>query len=54
MFFQAGHTLHFGGGYPENGWPNAHFEKTNNEGFNADFHTYKVDWTPDYIEFRYK
>ena len=34
--FQAGHTLHFGGGYPQNGWPNAHFEKTNSEGFNEE------------------
>ena len=48
---QAGSTLHFGGGYPENGWPNAHFDHTNAEGFDKDFHTYAVNWTPDFIEF---
>ena len=49
--FQAGHTLHYGGGYPENGWPKAHYEKRISEGFSADFHKFQVNWTPDYIEF---
>ena len=48
---QVGSTLHFGGGYPENGWPNAHFEKSNAAGFDQDFHKYQVNWTPDFIEF---
>ena len=47
----VGSTLHFGGGYPENGWPNAHFEKTNAAGFDQEFHKYQVNWTPDFIEF---
>ncbi len=47
----VGQTLHYGGGYPENGWPNAHVEKINPAGFDADFHTFQLDWTPDYIQF---
>lgn len=48
---QAGSTLHYGGGYPMNGWPKAHVEKQNSAGFNSDFHNYQVNWTPDFIEF---
>lgn len=47
----AGHTLHYGGGYPENGWPFAHYEKIIPEGFDKDFHKFQVNWTPDFIEF---
>jgi beta-glucanase (GH16 family) len=36
-----------------NGWPNAHCAKNTapGQGFNMDFHTFGVDWTPTYIAF---
>ena len=46
-----GSTLHYGGGYPLNGWPNAHVERPEPNGYNADFHKFQVNWTPDFIEF---
>ncbi len=48
---QYGATLHFGGGFPENGFENAHYEHSISEGLNVDFHNYQVNWTPDFIEF---
>ena len=46
-----GSTLHYGGGYPLNGWPKAHFDHSNLTGLNNDFHKYQLNWTPDCIEF---
>ena len=46
-----GSTLHYGGGYPLNGWPNAHVERPEPNGYNTDFHKFQVNWTPDFIEF---
>ena len=43
--------MHYGGGWPFNGWPKAHYEKQNSGGFHTDFHKYQVNWTPDFIEF---
>jgi len=50
---QVGQTLHYGGGGSLNGWPKAHCDKNTapGEGFNTDFHTFGVDWTPSYISF---
>lgn len=48
---QFGSTLHYGIDYTMNGWPKAHFEKNSVPGFNEDFHTYSVEWTPEYFKF---
>ncbi|XP_037961545.2 beta-1,3-glucan-binding protein [Plutella xylostella] len=48
---EAGSTLHYGP-YPElNGWERAHWERRNNRGYNAEFHRYQLEWTPDFIKF---
>jgi len=50
---QFGSTLQFGGGYPLNGYEKAHCEYNlpGGEGFNEDFHTFGLDWTPTYLAF---
>lgn len=44
-------TLHFGPGNRYDRWETAHFEKSNENGFNEDFHRYQLEWTEDYIKF---
>lgn len=50
---QFGSTLQFGGGYPLNGYEKAHcvYNLPGGAGFNEDFHTFGMDWTPDYLAF---
>ncbi|CAG7726697.1 unnamed protein product [Allacma fusca] len=50
----AGSTLHFGPGWPHNGWWAAHGEKNtpSGQGYDRDFHIYELEWTPSYIRFR--
>jgi len=50
----AGSTLHFGPGWPHNGWWAAHGEKNTpgGQGFDRAYHIYEVEWTPSYIRFR--
>jgi len=50
---QFGSTLQFGGGYPLNGFEKAHcvYNLPGGAGFNEDFHTFGLDWTPDYLAF---
>jgi len=48
---QTGSTLHYGVDYFTNGWPKAHWAKNDATGFDADFHLFQTEWTPDYISF---
>jgi len=50
---QYGSTLHFGVDYIINGQQYTHVQKNTapGQGFNADFHTYGVEWTPEKINF---
>lgn len=51
---QMGSTLHYGPGWPNNGWWAAHGERNTapNQGYDRDFHIYEVEWTPDSLTFR--
>ena len=48
---QVGSTLHFGPRWDINGWPTAHSERNQAPGFDRNFHTYKMVWTPERIQF---
>jgi len=50
---QFGSTLHYGPDPNYNGWPEAHFTTNSpvGEGFNKDFHVYKLTWTPENFTF---
>jgi beta-glucanase (GH16 family) len=48
---QMGSTLHFGPRWDINAWQTAHFEKNSRPPFSDGFHTYKIVWTPDFMEF---
>jgi beta-glucanase (GH16 family) len=48
---QIGSTLHFGPKTDSNGWPTAHYEKNQVPGFDTEFHTYKLVWTENKIQF---
>lgn len=49
---QIGSTLHFGPQSDFNGWRTAHYEKNiKNSTYASDFHTYRMEWTPEYIRF---
>lgn len=48
---QAGSTMHFGPAWNVNGWPTAHYTRNQNPGFDANFHNYKLVWTPTSIQF---
>lgn len=48
---QVTSTLHFGPNVHYNRQSYAHFEKQNAKGFDADFHLYQLNWTPDNISF---
>ncbi|XP_024940163.1 uncharacterized protein LOC107267136 [Cephus cinctus] len=50
---QTGGTLHFGPHADLNGYENAHYLKNSpsGQGYNLDYHVYKVIWTPDSITF---
>lgn len=45
---QVSQTLHYGPYHPLNGWEKTHFltNSTKGKGYDLDFHTYEVEWTP--------
>lgn len=47
----VGHTLHFGPRYDTNGWPTAHFTRSQSPGYDQNFHVYKMVWTEESITF---
>ena len=48
---QFGSTMHFGPRWDINGWQTAHYDRNRQPGYNQDFHTYKMVWTQNKIEF---
>ena len=48
---QAGSTLHFGPTPYLNGYPMTNFVRNREPGYDQDFHTYRLEWTPDTMEF---
>lgn len=48
-----GSTLHWGPGYPYDGWKNGHAEYKHTEALSNGFHTYEVEWTADHIITRF-
>lgn len=44
-------TLHFGPGWSYDRWNDAHFERSNEKGFNNDFHKYQLEWTDTFMKF---
>lgn len=48
---QIGSTLHFGPRWDINGWPTAHYDRNRSPGYDTGFHTYKLIWTMEKIEF---
>lgn len=43
---QVGSTLHWGPMYPYNGYAQTTWQRNSAPGYNQDFHTYGVEWTP--------
>lgn len=48
---QHGSTMHWGPEWNVNGFLNTHWTRNSNPGFDAGFHTYRVRWTDQYLEF---
>jgi beta-glucanase (GH16 family) len=48
---QAGHTLHYGPNWDQNGWPMAHGTKNRIPGFDQDFHNYTLVWSEEGLHF---
>jgi beta-glucanase (GH16 family) len=48
---QAGSTMHFGPQWNINGWSTTHWTKNKQPGFDADFHRYKLVWTPTQMQY---
>lgn len=48
---QHGSTMHWGPEWNVNGFMHTHWTQNRNPGFDANFHTYKVRWTDQYLEF---
>ncbi|XP_037087444.1 beta-1,3-glucan-binding protein-like [Pollicipes pollicipes] len=48
---QVSSTLHWGPDFASNRYQLTHFETNNAAGFNADFHVYKMEWSPEGIKF---
>lgn len=48
---QAGSTLHWGPYWPYNGYDKTTWRRNSSPGYNADFHLYQLEWTPDYLKF---
>lgn len=47
----VGSTLHFGPNAAYNKWNAAHFETSNETGFDESFHKYQLEWTDSYLKF---
>lgn len=50
---QAGSTIHFGPQPGVNAWYTGHFTKNRYPGWDANFHLYKLIWTPNQLQFFY-
>jgi beta-glucanase (GH16 family) len=48
---QVSSTLHFGPKENVDAWRYAHLSKNDEQGFNNDFHTFKLIWTPQKLQF---
>ncbi|XP_049779843.1 beta-1,3-glucan-binding protein-like [Schistocerca cancellata] len=50
---QVSSTLHFGPYYPVDAYQAASFSQNSaaGQGYDKDFHSYQLEWTPDYIKF---
>lgn len=48
---QVGSTLHWGPYWPYNGYEKTTWSRNAVPGYNAGFHVYEVEWTPDYLAF---
>jgi len=48
---QAGSTMHFGPRWDLNGWRTTHNTRNQVPGFDANFHVYRLEWTPSGIRF---
>jgi len=48
---QASSTLHWGPYWPLNGYDKTTWSRNTIPGYNAGFHLYEVEWTPDYLAF---
>jgi len=48
---QYGATLQYGLDVQTNEWSKAHWVKNLAEGWDAEFHNYQTEWTPDYMSF---
>jgi len=48
---QAGQTMHFGPAWNVNGWETTHFNRNRIPGWSENFHTYRLEWNPDYLRF---
>ncbi|XP_049958309.1 beta-1,3-glucan-binding protein-like [Schistocerca serialis cubense] len=50
---QVGSTLHFGPYYPLDAYKTATFSQNSaaGQGYDKDFHSYQLEWTPDYMKF---
>jgi len=50
---QFGSTLHFGSDPGHDAWQAAHYLKNSpsGQGFDKEFHVYKLTWTPEYLKF---
>jgi hypothetical protein len=48
---QSSTTLHFGPKPSVDGWRTAHFKKNSPDGFDKDFHIYRMFWSPRGIDF---
>jgi len=48
---QYGATLQYGLDVQTNEWSKAHWTKNNAAGYQADFHKFQTEWTPDYMMF---
>ena len=48
---QYGATLQYGLDVQTNEWSKAHWVKNIGEGWDAEFHNYQTEWTPDFMSF---
>lgn len=48
---QFGSTLHFGPRPDVNGWQTAHYESNSKPPYSDGFHTYKLHWTQNFLDF---
>lgn len=47
----VGSTLHYGPRWDINGWSSTTASRNRHPGYHDDFHLYKMEWTPDRMQF---